>query len=86
MKLTCNFYSQCLCTVVNPNYNTDVVVGSYPNVALSHDVLAGENLPLVQKGLRLSAKQSFLLQPLLCIQSFSKFHSLLMSVVSHFGM
>lgn len=47
---------------------------------------AGENLPLVQKGLCLSAKQSFLLQPLICIQSFSKFRSLLMSVVSHFGM
>ncbi|XP_068531312.1 nephrocystin-1 isoform X4 [Anas acuta] len=47
---------KCLYTVVNPDYNTDVVVGSYPNVALSHDVLAGENLPLVQKGLRLSAK------------------------------
>lgn len=36
MKLTCNFYSQWLYTVVNG----DVVVGSYPNVALSHDVLA----------------------------------------------
>nr|XP_038033392.1 nephrocystin-1 isoform X5 [Anas platyrhynchos] len=31
---------KCLYMVVNPDYNTDVVVGSYPNVALSHDVLA----------------------------------------------